>query len=620
MSSRSSRCSRSQFEEEEKDEDELGTDHPALGDEFLEEELSQLQEKTRNALKNSWNRVEELQQEGAETSEKLAALEHRVQLLKDSNGIKSDLLPAPKRNSEPPGGSSRNLNYNHEDTDDEDSTSLSMHSSSHLQDSFSMMKGGAHDMSDSFEASFSTLGRKKGKQQRRSTCYGRVEISTNTAPYLQSYAKTIEQEQDESLRELTEKFRRKQNALETLQRTTAIQQDTCQQLQKELDTLQANTPDGLATLHHKVEEKEALIKKLEEEVHIAQDTLSERHLEHQELEAQLLTLEDLAASTEAEEAAKLEELRQEFLKTESETKRKEEVLLKSDARIGEMLEQVRQHLMEFLPHQFCQTTMTSLTKRFDKLRKLEEQLSLILVGRMQEEEYLEDCIERMSKSKESASRSLVNVSDLFKKYPQVQDLVGEKNPEGISFLGDLEELSDLQVRVCDILSKVQDELSHRMHVMNGKTRGRKKKEFSMKDAAQMELKVRAMQLNSSGRERRRLSNNSNASGVTNDYVNGDLEQKDAEIASLKANTKEQGETMESLKAQLKDIRSKSRTESEAALQLLQSLQQDLKSIVDGLNEKDHMVTTLTELLKVRKSNEEALTTELHTLRNGEHEY
>mmetsp|Transcript_944 Transcript_944/g.1343 ORF Transcript_944/g.1343 Transcript_944/m.1343 type:complete len:474 (-) Transcript_944:502-1923(-) len=473
-------------------------------------------------------------------------------------------------------------------------------------------------MGDSFGASISSFGRTGGKKKRRSTCHGRVELSANAAPHLQSYAKIMQQEKEESLRELTEEFRRKQNAMETLKRTTAIQQDTCQQLQQELDALQLNTPDGLATLHREVKEKEAFVEKLEEDVHIAEKTLSARHLQHQELEAELLALEDLAASTETQEASMLEEVRLEFLKTEAETKRQEEVQMKFDARIGETLEKVRQHLMEFLPHQFCQTTMASLTKRFEKLRQLEEQLSLVLVERMKEEEYLEDCVERLSKSKESASNSLVDLSDLLKKYPQVEDLVDENNREGINFLGDLEKLSDLQVRVCGILNKVQDELSHRINVINGKTRGRRNKEFSMKDAAQMELKVRAMQLNSSQRARRRLSNNSDVSEIENGQIDDDLEQKDTEIESLKAKTEEQGQTMESLKTQLKDIRTKSREESEAALNLLQSLQQDLRSIVDGLNEKDHMVTTLTELLKVRKSNEGALTVELHALRNGEH--
>jgi len=627
MSSMSSRSSRVQFEEDNDDDDnssisivldELDNDNLNLNHDFLEEELSQLQEKTRSALKTSWNRVEKLQQEGVETSEKLAELEQHVQLLKNNNGVKSDKRSSFKRNSEPPGGSSRNLNYNHNDENDEDNTSFNMHGSGRLQDSFSMMQSGTTNMDDSFVASISSFARTGRKQKRRSTCHGRVELSANAAPHLQSYAKIMEQEKEESLRELTEEFRRKQNAMETLQRTTVIQQDTCQQLQQELDALQLNTPDGLAKLHHGVKEKEAFVEKLEEDVRIAEKTLSERHLQHQELEAELLALEDLAASTETEEAAKLEEVRLEFLTTEAETKRQEELQMKFDARIGETLEKVRQHLMEFLPHQFCQTTMTSLTKRFEKLRQLEEQLSLVLVERMKEEEHLEDCVERLSRSKESASKSLANLSDLLKKYPQVQDLVDENNREGINFLGDLEKLSDLQVRVCEILSKVQDELSHRINVINGKSRGRRNKEFSMKDAAQMELKVRAMQLNSSQRARRRLSNNSRVSEVENDQINDDLEEKDAGIESLKAKTEEQGQTMESLKTELKDIRTKSREESEAALNLLESLQQDLRSIVDGLNEKDHMVTTLTELLKVRKSNEEALMVELHALRNDEH--
>ena len=461
------------------------------------------------------------------------------------------------------------------------------------------------------------------RMMRRGSCSGRVEAGmlilhpptgsiTTGAELPQEDSEESRRvqlmihERDEKVQELTQGLEEKEEELQQLQHETSLQQSTIQKLNAELEALEA--PHRLVSLQREVDGMRDMIQELEEELEDEQNEMSEAQQTHLALEAEWHDLEDLVADSEVNSESNLVYLNTKLQKYRQESDAKEMrrnfFLLSSQ----ESLESMRQDLMDHLAVPACTRLIKTLQDQREVLIQKEQDLSSLLMTRLDERASLSNSIKAIEKLNTLFLKLLKKVEKKKEKLDRIEDL-GHFS-EDLDATTAFNQLEYLIQQLDDNVIAIQDELSARakaieegVTIQTSESPGKVAKLALDGEKLAFSIVAKMRQAEQS------LPDAVSKAGMIR------ITENDKLIKQLEEKVHNQEKNLESFETELGSLACAISTDLENEGSSHREMEEELKFMQYGIKEKDRIIETIEAIISDREKSELSLMGEIEDLRD-----
>ena len=574
----------------------------------LEAELSQLREKSRQALEASWSRAETLQQELAEVHQELNQLEHMVtvkKMMKSSASFRQSMQSV---------ASNADLGNNSS-------------SNSRKRESMAsqMQPRGSMGTILSNRSSIGNL------LAPRMSLGGRLVSSSAGDEQDDVRITLMRQDREAKIEELKQSIQGKEEEIAKLQEKTMKQQEDIQRQNASLQEIEA--PHLCKSLKEQLAEQEELEKTLEKELKELQGTLTEQHIDLMALEEEWHDCEDRVEDAEATSASILEVLHQRIRRYRKESSKAEGNRSQMTKSTQESLESLRQDLMEYMTSDACTKFVRDLKTKFIDLRQKEDELGRLVTKRIKERQELYPTLRQLNTVHNDLRELLKSVLTLTSKIEQAA-LYIRKDTNHEAAKGNASKVAqNLEGQIGPVL----DQLSNKIRGIVSSKR-RKDKEQTANQSLSTSTRSTGSRSSTEGETD---DVDTDCSGLTqaSNRLTYTIQAKTRQMLRLlpdlgpdsangpggkgipqelfmrfQTRIKQKHQALSAIHDDVEFIENKTQSDSERANRKANSLEDEIQFILNGLDEKDRMIAAISGVIDERRDTEASLMEDIEALK------
>jgi DNA repair exonuclease SbcCD ATPase subunit len=423
--------------------------------------------------------------------------------------------------------------------------------------------------------------------------------------------KQLKQETDNRLLEIQQAIRDKDMLLQSLQKDTQEQQETIHELQKVFEDLQSSSGTNL---YQKLEEKETDVRDLEIQLSNIQKTLTDSEEAHLELEEEWNDREDLVADAEADATEKLAVLQKKLERYDSEISKRNKEQAEIRKATSERLETIRQDVLDVLTTDDCHTYMHAIQNSLQQLQTKEDELTNLLVCRLEERRKLLPTILQLEMLHQKCSHmtrkmhSLIDILDRKSRYSPESEAC-DIPLDQIVFLeenivsGFEDALEELDIRLENLEQKVMDEAGESVAAATTALE---------KLRSTMTMKLRQMARSLPAMDTERSRRNTVAAVADQERRNS---QRGLRLQALQSAISTKEDKLKRVEDELVQFESDDSSDSNQSLgerekKQMSILEEELKVLTSGINEKERMIEAIQDITSERRQAEASLLNEL----------